>query len=225
FNNPRSLQVSIVNLRLDYSSRILSSVFAKGIAVDLRLMLNDIVELQVSILMLLYCLISEFHSKNRIPQTIAANSRWLARTRWTEHILDRRDSTSSSTNPTYIENSQQDHGSEDKRCYDCTALDLPVLVARTPETDSQRDCFGKLQTKLDNWRQDEKKITALISWRFDDSIIQGQKGELLYFEILVERGLTREQVNQIFQGWHTCWGRHRQRLGQFQKYWNSLNRN
>ncbi|KAA6380222.1 MAG: hypothetical protein EZS28_024250, partial [Streblomastix strix] len=147
------------------------------------------------------------------------------RTRWTEQILERRDSTSSYTNPTYIENNQQDHGREDKRCYNCTPLDLPVMVARPPETDSQDDCFGKLQTKLDNWRQNEEKITAFTTRRFDDSIIQGQKGEYLYFKILEERGLARKSINQIIQNWHTCWGRHRQRLGQFQKYWNSLNTN
>ncbi|KAA6397469.1 MAG: hypothetical protein EZS28_007004, partial [Streblomastix strix] len=68
-----------------------------------------------------------------------------------------------------------------------------------------------------------EQIKKTSTFRRDDSIIiRGNKGEELFSLVLEQRGLAAAAVNKVIEGWHTIWGRHRQRLGQFQEYWVSI---
>ncbi|KAA6361838.1 MAG: hypothetical protein EZS28_042635, partial [Streblomastix strix] len=58
----------------------------------------------------------------------------------------------------------------------------------------------------------------------DGCLVRGNRGEELFRWVLNQRGLTDTAIQNVINGWHESWRRHRQRLGQFDEYWISLGR-
>ncbi|KAA6354469.1 MAG: hypothetical protein EZS28_050004, partial [Streblomastix strix] len=51
------------------------------------------------------------------------------------------------------------------------------------------------------------------------SSIRGDRGEELFKWILSKRQFTDDATQQVIDGWHSIWSRHRQRIGEFEEFW------
>ncbi|KAA6388517.1 MAG: hypothetical protein EZS28_015955, partial [Streblomastix strix] len=136
--------------------------------------------------------------------------------------LERRSPISSPANPINSSNIEQ-AGKREGECSDGSSqLALPIMVAEPHEVDFEVDNRGEKRRRINPRRENEEIKKTSTSMRDDSIIIRGSKGEELFRWVLEQRGLAAAAVNKVIEGWHTIWGRHRQRLGQFQEYWVSI---
>ncbi|KAA6382799.1 MAG: hypothetical protein EZS28_021675 [Streblomastix strix] len=134
----------------------------------------------------------------------------------------RRSPIPSPANPINSSNIEQ-AGKREGECSDGSSqLAFPIMVAEPNEVDLEVDNRGKKRRRINPGRENEEIKKTSTSRRDDSIIIRGNKGEELFRWVLEQRGLATAAVNKVIEGWHTIWGRHRQRLGQFQEYWVSI---
>ncbi|KAA6379234.1 MAG: hypothetical protein EZS28_025237, partial [Streblomastix strix] len=107
---------------------------------------------------------------------------------------------------------------------DHTILAISTVVACTNEDDIKTDYPMKKRRRLSPWREDEEVKEAPTTRKNDSCLVKGNRGEELFRQVLNQRGLTDTAIQNVINGWHEAWRRHRQRLGQFDEYWISLGR-
>ncbi|KAA6390356.1 MAG: hypothetical protein EZS28_014115 [Streblomastix strix] len=87
----------------------------------------------------------------------------------------------------------------------------------------QRYHFRDLQIRSINTRRKNEEIEKAPTFRKVDSRVdRGNRGEELFRWVLGKRGFSNTAFQKVIGDWLTIWGRHRQRLGQFDEYWKSI---
>ncbi|KAA6354678.1 MAG: hypothetical protein EZS28_049795, partial [Streblomastix strix] len=81
---------------------------------------------------------------------------------------------------------------------------------------------GREQRSVSTRRKNEEIEKAPTPRKVDSRVDRGNRGEELFRWVLGKRGFSNTAIQKVIGGWHTIWGRHRQRLGQFDEYWKSI---
>ncbi|KAA6386719.1 MAG: hypothetical protein EZS28_017753 [Streblomastix strix] len=98
---------------------------------------------------------------------------------------------------------------------------ISTVVACTYEDDIKIYNPGRKRGHLSHERQDEKVKEAPVSRKNDGCLIRGNRDKELFRWVLNQRGFTNTAIQNVINGWHEAWRRHRQRLWQFDEYWIS----
>ncbi|KAA6372731.1 MAG: hypothetical protein EZS28_031741, partial [Streblomastix strix] len=128
--------------------------------------------------------------------------------------------------PNYVDlkGNKQDNQGSDRRSDSCSELASLIMVGGSIEDNSQTTDSGQMRRCLSSRRTNAKAKTTPPAWRLVDCKVQGNRGDEIYTLVAKQRGLNEQAVQSSIKGWHSIWRRHRQRLGQFWKYWEDLNR-
>ncbi|KAA6404083.1 MAG: hypothetical protein EZS28_000385 [Streblomastix strix] len=137
-------------------------------------------------------------------------------------LLEGRSIISPSTNTSDIGYAVQIRQRECECSDGSSQLAVTSMVAKHDEQDKKMGNCGKKRRRVESWRQNEEIEETLTARRNDSRVIGENKGEELFRLVLKQRGLTDTVVQKVIDGWHTIWGRHRQRSGQIYEYWASL---
>ncbi|KAA6367832.1 MAG: hypothetical protein EZS28_036642 [Streblomastix strix] len=137
-------------------------------------------------------------------------------------LVEGRSTIPPSANTSDISNVEQIRQREGECSDGSSQLAVTSMVAKHDEQDKEMGICGKKRRRVESWRQNEEIEETLTARRNDSRVIRGNKGEKLFRWVLKLRGLTDTAVLKVIDGWHTIWGRLRQRLGQFYEYWASL---
>ncbi|KAA6366797.1 MAG: hypothetical protein EZS28_037677, partial [Streblomastix strix] len=122
------------------------------------------------------------------------------------------------THPSEILNSKQTNGRESASIDDPPIFVNSTAVACAHQDSIKNDNPGRKRRRLCPGCQDEKVKEALATWKNDDCLIRGNRGEELFIQISNQRSLTSTAIYNLINGWHEEWRRHHQRFKQFVEY-------
>ncbi|KAA6381391.1 MAG: hypothetical protein EZS28_023081, partial [Streblomastix strix] len=100
-----------------------------------------------------------------------------------------------------------------------TQLAVPILVAESDQASIKICQPGEKSRRLEDGRSNEESKKASSSRRITRSQARGDREEELFKWILSKRQFTEVATQQVIDGWHSIWCRHRQRIGQFEEFW------
>ncbi|KAA6380421.1 MAG: hypothetical protein EZS28_024052 [Streblomastix strix] len=141
------------------------------------------------------------------------------RTRLSVTSMEGRTTIPPSTDSIDLGNSQQSKRRECASSDGDTQLAIPILVAKSDQASIKICKIGEKHRRFEDGRSNEESKKASSSRRITGSQVRGDREEELFKWILSKRQFTEVATQQVIEGWHSFWSRHRQRIGEFEEFW------